>query len=205
VVHRWDFTKHLVCERAYERLNKLRGHAIVNLLVHNFQIYCDIPSMDEARKIRERLLIVRDYLMSCRHRRTLLMSVAGRKHLLNEVHLYSLQDLEDARANRLVPYLTDLYRNFQDHIVHCEVNTFVAAAACVCVCVCVCAFLCTASLLSSTYHLSLTLGRLTHHHTCAAPRAVYAPAVSFARLLLRGVQRERSAVLVSVRAAGQVP
>jgi len=120
VVHRWDFTKHPVCERAYELLTRLYSQPTVNLLVHNFQVYCDVESVNDVRKIRERLIIVRDYLMTCRHRRTLLMAVAGRRHLLDEVHLYSLQDLEEAYENRLLPYLTNIYRNYQAHVLQCE-------------------------------------------------------------------------------------
>ncbi|KAF2359826.1 putative zinc-RING and/or ribbon [Trinorchestia longiramus] len=118
VVHNWDFTPRPVSRCAFQLLLYCYRKPLLDLRVLNVHLFTLLQELCEVKKLREDLLLMKQYLCSCRGavQERLLHRLASRQHFVDSPHLYSLQDLCDLYLGVLLPQLQAIHREYDLHI-----------------------------------------------------------------------------------------
>ncbi|XP_037656123.1 protein associated with UVRAG as autophagy enhancer isoform X1 [Choloepus didactylus] len=117
----WDFRKHYVSNFSKRLLDGIWHQPLFNLLSVNQGLYGRVKELDRVREIREQLFHIKKLLQTCRFAESALSEFKQvPKHLTDELHLFSLDDLVMVKKGQLAPVLKDILQVSLAHVASCE-------------------------------------------------------------------------------------
>ena len=116
VVKNWNLKKYPACDAAMSEIRQSASIPCIDIGMYNPELYeLSSTRLMEVRKLREKLMILREYIHTCKSSVALLQSLESRKHFVNAIHTYSLNDLVSAHEGGLVGAV-----KCEEHIRKCE-------------------------------------------------------------------------------------
>ncbi|XP_058156256.1 pleckstrin homology domain-containing family M member 3 isoform X3 [Dasypus novemcinctus] len=96
IVHNWDTSKYKVSKQAKEFLEYVYEEPLIDIQQENPMLYLHAEPLAAVVRLRQRLKSLRAYLFSCRAAvaEDLRRRIFPREYLLQQIHLYSLADLQ---------------------------------------------------------------------------------------------------------------
>ncbi|XP_036776184.2 pleckstrin homology domain-containing family M member 3 isoform X3 [Manis pentadactyla] len=96
IVHNWDTSKYKVSKQAKEFLEYVYEEPLIDIQQENPMLYRHSEPLATVVRLRQRLKSLRAYLFSCRAAvaEDLRRRVFPREYLFQQIHLYSLSDLQ---------------------------------------------------------------------------------------------------------------
>ncbi|KAK3864460.1 hypothetical protein Pcinc_029859 [Petrolisthes cinctipes] len=118
VVHNWDFEERTVSRQAKQFLVLMSGRPILHLQDINPHLFKFVEELNTVKKLREDLLVMKQYLGTCRSAQEarMLRQLEERQHFVDNAHMFSLQDLIDVNTGTLMDYLNRVHASFANHI-----------------------------------------------------------------------------------------
>ncbi|XP_043434740.1 protein associated with UVRAG as autophagy enhancer isoform X3 [Prionailurus bengalensis] len=117
----WDFRKYYVSNFSKRLLDGLWHQPVFNLLSVGHSLYAKAKELDRVRETREQLFHIKKLLRTCRFAESTLKEFEQvPRHLTNELHLFSLDDLVRVKKKLLVPLLKDILKASLAHVAGCE-------------------------------------------------------------------------------------
>lgn len=75
-----------------------------------------------SQVLRTQLNHMRDFILTCRDKETVMIHVGRRTHLINDIEFYSLSDFVEIAQGTLLEFALDLSEKFILHIKGCLVS-----------------------------------------------------------------------------------
>ncbi|XP_074047606.1 pleckstrin homology domain-containing family M member 3 isoform X2 [Macrotis lagotis] len=96
IVHNWDISKYKVSKQAKEFLEYVYEEPLIDIQQENPMLYRHVEPLATVVRLRQQLKSLRAYLFSCRAAvaEDLRRRIFPREYLLQQIHLYSLADLQ---------------------------------------------------------------------------------------------------------------
>uniref|UniRef100_A0A8C0JAT6 Pleckstrin homology domain-containing family M member 3 n=2 Tax=Chelonoidis abingdonii TaxID=106734 RepID=A0A8C0JAT6_CHEAB len=96
LVHNWDISKYKVSKQAKEFLEYVYEEPLIDIQQENPMLYRHVEPLATVVRLRQQLRSLRAYLFSCRATvaEDLRRRIFPREYLLQQIHLYSLADLQ---------------------------------------------------------------------------------------------------------------
>ncbi|XP_077014372.1 protein associated with UVRAG as autophagy enhancer [Tamandua tetradactyla] len=117
----WDFRKYYVSNFSKRLLDSIWHQPIFNVLVVSQNFYARAKELDRVREIQEQLFHIKKLLKTCRLAESALSQFDQvPKHLTDELHLFSLDDLVRIKKGLLAPVLKDILKTSLTHVASCE-------------------------------------------------------------------------------------
>uniref|UniRef100_A0A8C4R774 Rubicon autophagy regulator n=1 Tax=Eptatretus burgeri TaxID=7764 RepID=A0A8C4R774_EPTBU len=121
ILHKWDFSRYPVCEFSRELLARLWNEPLFHVQAVNPNIYQKAKALSVVWDLRKRLVPLNNLLKLCRFASSLREQFSALpSHLTNELHVYSLGELMDARSGMLALRLQPLLPASTQHIESCQ-------------------------------------------------------------------------------------
>ncbi|TFK04927.1 protein pitchfork [Platysternon megacephalum] len=111
ILRKWDFSKYYVSNFSRDLLSKIWSDPLFSVQDLNAALYRKVKALNQVRLLRIQLFHLKNMFKTCRLAKELLDSfdtVPG--HLTEDLHLYSLNDLNATKKGELVPLLTELIK-----------------------------------------------------------------------------------------------
>ncbi|ELT95789.1 hypothetical protein CAPTEDRAFT_101688 [Capitella teleta] len=124
VLHNWDFDPRKVSRSSKQFLKLMPLKAVLRIQDINPMLFSFVEELNEVKKLREELLIMKRYFLSCRDalESKLLLQLRERQHFVESSDMYSFQDLIDIHTDALLPILARIHSSFAQHIkTDCQV------------------------------------------------------------------------------------
>ncbi|KAL5005068.1 hypothetical protein ScPMuIL_018524 [Solemya velum] len=120
ILRKWDFRKFAVSNFARDLLVKIHSEPLFNIVDINPTLYRRVRQMESLREYRSQLIHLKTFLRICKHSGSLLKEVDKLPHhWVNEVHLYSLNDLEMIRSGQILNQVKNLVSTAINHVDDC--------------------------------------------------------------------------------------
>ncbi|XP_046843094.1 differentially expressed in FDCP 8 homolog B-like [Xenia sp. Carnegie-2017] len=118
VLRNWDFTPRKVCRSTKQLLELMKTKPMVNIQEINPQLFRYVEELREIGKLREDILIMKKYFLTCREalESKLLIQLKKRQHFVDNADMYSFQDLIDLNNDILLPEISKIHAIFLAHI-----------------------------------------------------------------------------------------
>lgn len=117
----WDFKKYYVSNFSKRLLDSIWYQPIFNLLNVNYSLYAKAKELGRVREIQEQLFHIKKLLKTCRFAESTLKEFEQMpRHLTDELHLFSLEDLVSVKKGLLVSSLKDVLKASLEHVACCE-------------------------------------------------------------------------------------
>ncbi len=84
-----------------------------------FEYWFTLYRLTFLQVLRQQLYYMRDFIMTCRDKESLIVHVNRRFHLINDVDFFSIRDFQEAAQEILYNFLLDLSERFILHIKGC--------------------------------------------------------------------------------------
>ncbi|KAH7961392.1 hypothetical protein HPB52_008793 [Rhipicephalus sanguineus] len=124
VLQRWDFSPQPVSNFARDLLDRMAADPLFNIRDLNPDLYRRVKVLNRLRQCRTALHYLHQYILCCRLATRLQDSLGSvQQHLLDEPHVYSLEDLEQARQGVLVAQLLGIQDDCERHCLACPICT----------------------------------------------------------------------------------
>jgi len=81
-----------------------------------------VDDLKQLYSVREELTVLKDYIQSCNDSDKLVKQTWRSAHLMNEIHVVSIHDIEDLKSGDLLKKLRDMASQFRDHVLKCKVR-----------------------------------------------------------------------------------
>lgn len=122
VVHNWDTSKYKVSKQAKEFLEYVYEEPLIDIQQENPMLYLHAEPLATVVRLRQRLKSLRAYLFSCRAAvaEDLRRRIFPREYLLQQIHLYSLADLQQVIEGKLAPFLGKVIKFASSHVYSCS-------------------------------------------------------------------------------------
>ncbi|XP_054579150.1 pleckstrin homology domain-containing family M member 3 isoform X2 [Eptesicus fuscus] len=122
VVHNWDTSKYKVSKQAKEFLEYVYEEPLIDIQQENPMLYLHAEPLATVVRLRQRLKSLRAYLFSCRAAvaEDLRRRIFPREYLLQQIHLYSLADLQQVIEGKLAPFLGKVIKFASAHVYSCS-------------------------------------------------------------------------------------
>ncbi|XP_027967920.1 pleckstrin homology domain-containing family M member 3 isoform X1 [Eumetopias jubatus] len=122
VVHNWDTSKYKVSKQAKEFLEYVYEEPLIDIQQENPMLYRHAEPLATVVRLRQRLKSLRAYLFSCRAAvaEDLRRRIFPREYLLQQIHLYSLADLQQVIEGKLAPFLGKVIKFATSHVYSCS-------------------------------------------------------------------------------------
>ncbi|NXM77422.1 RUBIC protein, partial [Serilophus lunatus] len=120
ILRKWDFSKYYVSNFSKDLLSKIWSDPLFNVQDVNPALYRKVKALNQVWLLRIQLFHMKNMFKTCRLAKDLLDSfdtVPG--HLTEDLHLYSLNDLNATKKGDLVPRLTELLKAGSLHVDKC--------------------------------------------------------------------------------------
>ncbi|CAH1122894.1 unnamed protein product [Ceutorhynchus assimilis] len=123
VIHNWDLDPRSVSQSSLQILKVTADRPLINLEKLNPQLFTRIQELNLVKRLRKELQGIRKYLLVCRRaNEEHLIWKCDRPHLIENLDMYSLQDLVDTHSGDLPSKLHNFVDIYTKHIkVDCEV------------------------------------------------------------------------------------
>ncbi|NXU76600.1 RUBIC protein, partial [Oreotrochilus melanogaster] len=120
ILRKWDFSKYYVSNFSKDLLSKIWSDPLFNVQDINPALYRKVKSLNQVWLLRIQLFHMKNMFKTCRLAKDLLDSFdAVPGHLTEDLHLYSLSDLNATKKGDLVPRLTELLKAGSLHVEKC--------------------------------------------------------------------------------------
>ncbi|XP_060050814.1 protein associated with UVRAG as autophagy enhancer isoform X2 [Erinaceus europaeus] len=117
----WDFKKYYISNFSKRLLDSIWHQPIFNLLNRSHNLYAKAKELDRVRETQEQLFHVKKLLKTCRFAESALKEFEQvPRHLTDELHLFSLDDLVRVKKGLLAPLLKDTLKTSLTHVSSCE-------------------------------------------------------------------------------------
>ncbi|XP_061666736.1 pleckstrin homology domain-containing family M member 1 [Syngnathoides biaculeatus] len=125
MLHNWDLNKREVSKKALWLLAQVDQEPLLNLDQLNPDLPTHSDSMGLVHKLRLRLRLLGDYLLTCRSRacKMLQARMEQRTYLLESSSLYSVRDLREIAEEQYTSYLASLCQFASSHVFRCDLCT----------------------------------------------------------------------------------
>ncbi|KAM5326860.1 pleckstrin homology domain-containing family M member 3 isoform 1-T3 [Glossophaga mutica] len=122
IVHNWDTSKYKVSKQAKEFLEYVYEEPLIDVQQENPMLYLHAEPLAAVVRLRQRLKSLRAYLFSCRRAvaEDLRRRIFPREYLLQQIHLYSLADLQQVIEGKLAPFLGKVIKFATSHVYSCS-------------------------------------------------------------------------------------
>ncbi|KAM8806706.1 pleckstrin homology domain-containing family M member 3 [Eudromia elegans] len=122
LVHNWDTSKHKVSKQAKEFLEYVYEEPLIDIQQENPMLYQHAEPLATVVRLRQQLKSLRAYLFSCRAAvaEDLRRRIFPREYLLQQIHLYSLADLQQVIEGKLAPFLGKVIKFASSHVYSCS-------------------------------------------------------------------------------------
>ncbi|XP_022356035.1 pleckstrin homology domain-containing family M member 3 [Enhydra lutris kenyoni] len=122
IVHNWDTSKYKVSKQAKEFLEYVYEEPLIDIQQENPMLYRHAEPLAAVVRLRQRLKSLRAYLFSCRAAvaEDLRRRIFPREYLLQQIHLYSLADLQQVIEGKLAPFLGKVIKFATSHVYSCS-------------------------------------------------------------------------------------
>ncbi|XP_041587050.1 protein associated with UVRAG as autophagy enhancer isoform X1 [Vulpes lagopus] len=121
ILSTWDFRRYYVSNFSKRLLDSVWHQPIFNLLSAGHSLYTKAKELDRAREIQEQLFQIKKLLKTCRFAESTLKAFEQvPRHLTDDLHLFSLEDLVRVKKRLLVPLLKDILKASLAHVANCE-------------------------------------------------------------------------------------
>ncbi|XP_003785040.1 pleckstrin homology domain-containing family M member 3 [Otolemur garnettii] len=122
IVHNWDTSKYKVSKQAKEFLEYVYEEPLIDIQQENPMLYQHAEPLAAVVRLRQRLKSLRAYLFSCRAAvaEDLRRRIFPREYLLQQIHLYSLADLQQVIEGKLAPFLGKVIKFATAHVYSCS-------------------------------------------------------------------------------------
>lgn len=122
VVHNWDTSKYKVSKQAKEFLEYVYEEPLIDIQQENPMLYLHAEPLAIVVRLRQQLKSLRAYLFSCRAAvaEDLRRRIFPREYLLQQIHLYSLADLQQVIEGKLAPFLGKVIKFATSHVYSCS-------------------------------------------------------------------------------------
>ncbi|XP_004576942.2 pleckstrin homology domain-containing family M member 3 [Ochotona princeps] len=122
IVHNWDTSKYKVSKQAKEFLEYVYEEPLIDIQQENPMLYLHAEPLATVVRLRQRLKSLRAYLFSCRAAvaEDLRRRIFPREYLLQQIHLYSLADLQQVIEGKLAPFLGKVIKFATSHVYSCS-------------------------------------------------------------------------------------
>lgn len=122
IVHNWDTSKYKVSKQAKEFLEYVYEEPLIDIQQENPMLYLHAEPLAAVARLRQRLKSLRAYLFSCRAAvaEDLRRRIFPREYLLQQIHLYSLADLQQVIEGKLAPFLGKVIKFATAHVYSCS-------------------------------------------------------------------------------------
>ncbi|XP_038272610.1 LOW QUALITY PROTEIN: run domain Beclin-1-interacting and cysteine-rich domain-containing protein [Dermochelys coriacea] len=120
ILRKWDFSKYCVSNFSRDLLSKIWSDPLFSVQDLNAALYRKVKALNQVRLLRIQLFHLKNMFKTCRLAKELLDSfdlVPG--HLTEDLHLYSLNDLNATKKGELVPRLMELIKAGTLHVERC--------------------------------------------------------------------------------------
>ncbi|KAG8524830.1 Protein associated with UVRAG as autophagy enhancer [Galemys pyrenaicus] len=119
----WDFKKYYVSNFSKWLLDSIWYQPVFNLVNINRGLYAKAKELDRLRETQEQLFHIKKLLKTCRFAESALKEFEQvPRHLTDERHLFSLEDLVRVKKGLLVSSFKDLLKVSLAHVASCEVR-----------------------------------------------------------------------------------
>ncbi|XP_078463505.1 differentially expressed in FDCP 8 homolog isoform X2 [Lampetra planeri] len=117
-LHNWDFESQKVCRSSLRFLTLMQGRPVLNVRHINPLLFKHVEELAQIKKLRSDILKMKPYLVTCTDalESRILLELQERQHFVENVDMYSMQDLIDVVLGRLSSTLTDVHTTFAKHI-----------------------------------------------------------------------------------------
>ncbi|XP_061407296.1 differentially expressed in FDCP 8 homolog isoform X3 [Lethenteron reissneri] len=117
-LHNWDFESQKVCRSSLRFLTLMQGRPVLNVRHINPLLFKHVEELAQIKKLRSDILKMKPYLVTCTDalESRILLELQERQHFVENVDMYSMQDLIDVVVGRLSSTLTDVHTTFAKHI-----------------------------------------------------------------------------------------
>ncbi|XP_077984028.1 pleckstrin homology domain-containing family M member 1-like isoform X2 [Glandiceps talaboti] len=121
IIHNWDFSKHKVAKLTKLFLQQIEDEPLINLKQYNPAIYNYINELNDAKTLRSQLHNLKAYLFTCKQSvaEDLRRRIWPREYMLENVHLYSIQDLKQVQSGHLTQTLKKIINFAAKHVKGC--------------------------------------------------------------------------------------
>uniref|UniRef100_A0A8C8T223 Pleckstrin homology domain-containing family M member 3 n=1 Tax=Pelusios castaneus TaxID=367368 RepID=A0A8C8T223_9SAUR len=122
VVHNWDTSKYKVSKQAKEFLEYVFEEPLIDIQQENPMLYRHVEPLATVLRLRQQLRSLRAYLFSCRAAvaEDLRRRIFPREYLFQQIHLYSLADLQQVIEGKLAPFLGKVIKFATSHVYSCS-------------------------------------------------------------------------------------
>ncbi|KAM9384570.1 run domain Beclin-1-interacting and cysteine-rich domain-containing protein isoform 2-T2 [Pholidichthys leucotaenia] len=120
VLRKWDFSKYYVSNFARDLLTKIAGDPLFNPSDINSGLYKKVKALESVRVLRQQLFHMKNLFKTCRFAKEVLDQfdrLPG--HLMDDLHLFSLNDLTAVRNGELAPRMKELLKLGTVHVAGC--------------------------------------------------------------------------------------
>jgi len=121
VIHNWDFNKYTISKENKQKLELVENEPLINIKLTNPLLYQYNAIMKECLQLRTQLFYLHAYLFTCQESIALDLrkQVWPSEHLFEHIHLYSLNDLQQALNGNLFTNLRKSINLAKKHVVSC--------------------------------------------------------------------------------------
>ncbi|OCT61361.1 pleckstrin homology domain-containing family M member 3-like [Xenopus laevis] len=122
LIHNWDTSKHKVSKQAKEFLEYVYEEPLIDVHQENPLLYRHVDALAHVVRLRQQLKSLRAYLFSCRAvvAEDLRRRIFPREYLFQQIHLYSLSDLQQVVEGKLAPFLLKIIKFATSHVYSCS-------------------------------------------------------------------------------------
>ncbi|XP_030761210.1 differentially expressed in FDCP 8 homolog [Sitophilus oryzae] len=123
VIHNWDLSPQLVSQASLQILKVTSNRPLINLEKLNPKLFSYVQELNLVRRLRQELQGLQKYLVVCRKaQEEHLLWKCDRPYLIDNIDMYSLQDLMDTQSGDLLSKLNNLVDLFSAHVRNdCEI------------------------------------------------------------------------------------
>jgi len=119
IVQNWDHRLYKVSAFSKSFLESIYHEPVFDVSAINIRIYQLSDTMKKLRILRKQLFIIKDFILTCRERDTLMGPLfKWGSHIVYEIDVYSLRDFVD--SSLLLDFIRETLERFITHIAKCE-------------------------------------------------------------------------------------
>ncbi|GCB71335.1 hypothetical protein scyTo_0008811 [Scyliorhinus torazame] len=125
MIHNWDLMKKGVSDMAAKFLQQIQNEPFIDINVVNGSLNQYIEQMAQARRSRDRLKLLEDYLLTCRSGavQEFYKKLEQKKYLLESPDLYSVSDLRQTAQGVFEAFLQHAIHYATNHVYMCDLCT----------------------------------------------------------------------------------
>ncbi|XP_042350535.1 LOW QUALITY PROTEIN: protein associated with UVRAG as autophagy enhancer [Plectropomus leopardus] len=117
----WDFSKYPVSDFSKNLLNSVWHQPLFDLTCVGKTLYSRVKELDKFRELQEQLMDVKKLLTACRFSGRVTAELEQLPaHLLEQLHLFSMDDLLRVKKGQLVTQARALLHSAVQHVENCE-------------------------------------------------------------------------------------